>query len=166
MIPPSRSGRTTTTRTAWPTASSENFCSSRARGLSSVQYHAPAGGRQKLSMSEQEQFAEPFKRIDAQQAKELIDRGEVSVIDVREDWEYANGHIPNAKHIPLAKIINAAQQHVQDDNVIFVCEVGQRSAVAAEFAAALGKQNLTTSKAARPPGASPATRSKSNPAEA
>jgi rhodanese-related sulfurtransferase len=93
-------------------------------------------------MSEQEQFAEPFKRIDAQQAKELIDRGEVNVIDVREDWEYANGHIPNAKHIPLAKIINAAQQHVQDDNVIFVCEVGQRSAVAAEFAAALGKQNL------------------------
>jgi rhodanese-related sulfurtransferase len=90
----------------------------------------------------QEEFAEPFKRISAEQAKELVDRGEVSVIDVREDWEWANGHIPNAKHIPLAKIISAAQQHVEGDNLVFVCEVGQRSAVAAEFAAALGKQNL------------------------
>jgi rhodanese-related sulfurtransferase len=94
-----------------------------------------------LSMA-QEEYAEPFRRISAQEARELIDRGEVSVIDVREDWEWANGHIPDAKHVPLAKIINAAQQHVEGDNLVFVCEVGQRSAVAAEFAAALGKQNL------------------------
>ena len=95
-----------------------------------------------MTTADQEQFAEPFKRINAQEAKELIERGEVSVIDVREDWEYAKGHIPEAKHIPLARIISAAQQHVEGDNLLFVCEVGQRSAVAAEFAAALGKQHL------------------------
>jgi sulfur-carrier protein adenylyltransferase/sulfurtransferase len=92
--------------------------------------------------TDQETFAEPFQRISPQQAKELIDSGTVQVIDVREDWEYANGHIPNAKLVPLKKIINNAQQHVEGDNIVFVCEVGQRSAVAAEFAAALGKQNL------------------------
>ncbi len=94
-----------------------------------------------MSMAQAE-YAEPFRRITAQEARALIERGEVSVIDVREDWEWANGHIPQAKHVPLAKIINAAQQHVEGDNLVFVCEVGQRSAVAAEFAAALGKQNL------------------------
>jgi rhodanese-related sulfurtransferase len=95
-----------------------------------------------MSVPEQEQYAEPFKRINAQEAKDLIDRGGVDVIDVREDWEFASGHIPNAKHVPLGRIISAAQQHVEGDNLVFVCEVGQRSAVAAEFAAALGKQNL------------------------
>jgi sulfur-carrier protein adenylyltransferase/sulfurtransferase len=95
-----------------------------------------------LTASQQEEYAEPFKRINAEQAKELIDGGKVSVIDVREDWEYASGHIPNAKHVPLGRIINAAQQHVEGDNLVFVCEVGQRSAVAAEFAAALGRENL------------------------
>ena len=88
----------------------------------------------------EEQFAEPFKRISAEDAKELIDKGGVSVIDVREDWEYNAGHVPQAKHIPLSRIISAAQKHVEGDNLVFVCEVGQRSAVAAEFAAALGKQ--------------------------
>ncbi len=92
--------------------------------------------------TEQETFAEPFKRISPQQAKELIDSGTVQVVDVREDWEYANGHIPQAKLVPLKKIIANAQAHVQGDNVVFVCEVGQRSAVAAEFAAALGLEHI------------------------
>jgi adenylyltransferase/sulfurtransferase len=95
-----------------------------------------------MSVPQEEQFAEPFKRISVQEAKEMIDRGEVSVIDVREDWEYARGHIPGAKPIPLKNIISAAARYVEGDNIVFVCEVGQRSAVAAEFAAALGKQNI------------------------
>src|SRR5689334_121057 len=91
---------------------------------------------------QEQEYAEPFKRISPQEAKDLIERGGVTVVDVREPWEYANGHIPNAKLVPLAKIISAAQQHVEGDNLIFVCEVGQRSAVAAEFAAALGKEKI------------------------
>ena len=91
---------------------------------------------------QQDQIAEPFKRISPQEAQELIDSGQVSVVDVREAWEYANGHIPNARLVPLNKIISAAAQHVEGDNIVFVCEVGQRSAVAAEFAAALGKQHV------------------------
>src|SRR5215218_2903437 len=80
-----------------------------------------------MSMPQQEEFAEPFKRIDVNQAKQLIEKGGVSVIDVREDWEFVSGHIPNARHVPLARIISAAQQHVEGDNLIFVCELGQRS---------------------------------------
>jgi sulfur-carrier protein adenylyltransferase/sulfurtransferase len=93
-------------------------------------------------MTQQEQFAEPFQRISADQARAMIERGEASVIDVREDWEYAKDHIAEAKLVPLKLIIAAAQKHVEGDNLIFVCEVGQRSAVAAEFAAALGKEHV------------------------
>ena len=92
--------------------------------------------------TQNEEYAEPFQRISPEEARTLIESGQASVIDVREDWEYARGHIPNAKLVPLNRIIAAAQQHVQGDNLIFVCEVGQRSAVAAEFAAALGKEHV------------------------
>ncbi len=87
-------------------------------------------------------FAEPFRRIQPEEARTLIDSGQVTVVDVREPWEYANGHIPNAKLVPLAKIITAPAENVTTDNVIFVCEVGQRSAVAAELAASLGRERL------------------------
>ena len=93
-------------------------------------------------VAEEQQYAEPFRRIQPEEAKALIESGDVTVVDVREPWEYANGHIPNAKLVPLAKIITAPAQNVTSDNVIFVCEVGQRSAVAAEVAASLGKETL------------------------
>src|SRR5919198_425040 len=62
--------------------------------------------------------------------------------DVREQWEYARDHIPSATLVPLGQIIARPQDVIKDDNLVFVCEVGQRSAVAAEMAAALGKTNV------------------------
>jgi rhodanese-related sulfurtransferase len=86
-------------------------------------------------------IAEPFKRITVDEARALIDQGGLKIIDVREPSEYAAGHIPGAELIPLAKVM-ANPSVVNYDDVIFVCEAGARSAVAAEFAASLGKQNL------------------------
>lgn len=86
--------------------------------------------------------AEPFRRLSPQEAKAKIDAGEISVVDVREGWEYNSGHIPNATLVPLGQIISRPQDVIKTDNVIFVCEVGQRSAVAAEMAAALGKSSV------------------------
>ena len=92
--------------------------------------------------AEEQGYAEPFRRIQPEEARELIESGRATVVDVREPWEYANGHIPNARLVPLAKILSAPSENVSADNVIFVCEVGQRSAVAAEVAASLGKEHL------------------------
>ena len=50
----------------------------------------------------------------------------------------SGNHIPSATLTPLGQIISKPQDVIKSDNVIFVCEVGQRSAVAAEMAAALG----------------------------
>lgn len=92
--------------------------------------------------AEDQGYEEPFKRIQPEEAKALIDSGQVTVIDVREPGEYARDHIAQAKLVPLAKIISAAAANVTTDNVIFICEVGQRSGVAAEVAASLGLDNL------------------------
>lgn len=86
---------------------------------------------------------EPFKRISVDEAKALIDQGGYEVIDVREPSEYAQGHIPGVKLIPLNTFLNRAREYVDGkDNLIFVCAVGQRSAVASEMAAALGVKNI------------------------
>lgn len=93
-------------------------------------------------MTHNQATTEPFRRLDPKDASERITRGELSVVDVRENWEYARDHIPNATLTPLGQIISRPREAITTDNVVFVCEVGQRSAVAAEMAAALGMQHV------------------------
>jgi rhodanese-related sulfurtransferase len=93
------------------------------------------------SMADDQELAEPFRRIQPEEARTLIDSGQVTVVDVREAWEYEKDHIAGSKLIPLARIIGNPAQ-ITSDNVVFVCEVGQRSGVAAEVAASLGYENL------------------------
>jgi len=85
---------------------------------------------------------EPFGRLTPQDANARITSGELKVVDVREPWEYARDHIPAATLTPLGQIIARPQEVITADNVVFVCEVGQRSAVAAELAAASGMQHV------------------------
>ena len=55
-------------------------------------------------------FAEPFRRIQPEEARSLIDSGQVTVVDVREPWEYEKDHIAGSKLIPLARIISNPAQ--------------------------------------------------------
>jgi sulfur-carrier protein adenylyltransferase/sulfurtransferase len=90
------------------------------------------------------QPAEPFGRLSPQTVSERISSGELTIVDVREPWEYARDHIPESTLTPLGQIIARPQEAISAnaDNVVFVCEVGQRSAVAAELAAAAGMQHV------------------------
>jgi rhodanese-related sulfurtransferase len=85
---------------------------------------------------------EPFSRITVDEAKEIIARDSVAVIDVREPHEYDAGHVPNAKLIPVATVYARRDELPRDRDVIFVCAVGQRSALACEMAAAVGLTRL------------------------
>jgi rhodanese-related sulfurtransferase len=84
---------------------------------------------------------EPFKRVSAAEAKQMIEQG-MAVVDVRTPTEFGGGHIPQAQHVPLDAILARPREVLAGDNVIFVCQVGQRSALAAEMAAAVGFKNL------------------------
>ena len=54
------------------------------------------------------------------------------VLDVREDVEWAYGHIEGAVHIPLAQL-PARISEVPEGQVLVVCAVGGRSARAVAF---------------------------------
>jgi len=84
---------------------------------------------------------EPFMRINVQEAREMMGGGAV-VIDVREMHEYTSGHVPEAAHIPVNTVYARREELPKDKDLIFVCAVGQRSALAAEMAAAAGLTRL------------------------
>ena len=85
---------------------------------------------------------EPFTRITVDEGKELMSSGNVAVIDVREPHEYNAGHVPNATLIPVATVFARKEELPRDKDIIFVCGVGQRSALACEMAAAAGLTRL------------------------
>jgi rhodanese-related sulfurtransferase len=85
---------------------------------------------------------EPFTRITPQEAKEKIDSGGAQVIDVRTPGEYAGGHVPGAINIPHMSIIARKAELAPDKELVFICAVGSRSALACEFAAASGFRDL------------------------
>ena len=82
---------------------------------------------------------EPFHRITVEEAKQMLD-GDAHIIDVRDPHEYAGGHVPGATLIPVNSVFDRREELPTDGTIIFVCAVGQRSALACEMAAAAGFQ--------------------------
>lgn len=76
--------------------------------------------------------------LSPQQAHELISRGEVDVVDVRDPSEWADGHMPGARLVPLEQLRAAPKAALPRDGVLFVCAAGMRSQTAARLAAAQG----------------------------
>ena len=88
----------------------------------------------------------PYRTIGTDEAKSLIEAG-ARVIDVRRPDEWQRGHIPEAMLVPLNGIYSFGKALKdlclpEDDVVIFVCAVGQRSASASEIALVAGLKNV------------------------
>jgi len=81
---------------------------------------------------------EPYTRISAEEADEMINTGGAVVIDVRRDDEYAGGHVKGALWIPVDEVIPRFDDIPTEGKLLFICEVGARSGLAAEYAAAMG----------------------------
>lgn len=69
------------------------------------------------------------------EAINLINRNHALVLDVREDTEFASGHIVDAKHIPLAKLAERLNElsKYKDKPILVNCQRGMRSAKACEI---------------------------------
>jgi rhodanese-related sulfurtransferase len=60
------------------------------------------------------------------------DAGEVQVIDVRTDDEWAEERLADSRHINLNDLTAQAESIDREQPVVFVCAGGSRSAMAAE----------------------------------
>jgi rhodanese-related sulfurtransferase len=62
----------------------------------------------------------------------------VWLLDVREDDEWAAGHIASARHIPLGHLGERAREVPQDELIYVICRSGNRSGRAAQALAGAG----------------------------
>ena len=72
--------------------------------------------------------------VTPQRAWELISKGEVVVVDVRDPAEWETGHVPGAQLLPLAQVRQNPRKLLPDTGVLFVCAGGVRSQTAARLA--------------------------------
>jgi rhodanese-related sulfurtransferase len=64
--------------------------------------------------------------------KELLDSGEIELLDVRTDHEWDAGHIPGARHIELNELTAEAERLGKDQKIVVYCRTGNRSGMASE----------------------------------
>ncbi len=85
-----------------------------------------------------------FYQISQKEAKEMIDNGNVVILDVREEYEYKEGNIENSILIPLGEIMDDAQNKITDkEEIILVyCRSGRRSITASFMLTELGYKNV------------------------
>ena len=85
---------------------------------------------------------EPFTRISVDEAEEMLKEDDVALIDVRESHEFEGGHVSGAALIPVNSVYARREELLGGKRLLFVCARGQRSALAAEMAAAAGRTEL------------------------
>ena len=82
-----------------------------------------------------------YQQITQDVAKEMMDAGDVVILDVREQYEYDAGHITGAVLLPVGSITEDAAAAVIDDLetvVLVYCRSGNRSKTASQALVDLG----------------------------
>ena len=87
-----------------------------------------------------------YTQISQEEAKRMMDEGgDILILDVREQEEYEEGHIPGAYLLPVGSIDaeNAKTMIPDKDSVVLVyCRSGNRSRTASAALAELGYVNI------------------------
>jgi rhodanese-related sulfurtransferase len=86
------------------------------------------------------------RRSTPTEVTQLINRGKTTILDVRDAAEYANGHLRDAKHIPLGELSTRIGElgKSKDKTVVVVCQRGSRADRAARQLAAAGFTDVTS----------------------
>ena len=86
-----------------------------------------------------------YQQITQEEAKKIMDSGEdIVILDVREQDEFDEGHIPGAILIPYTEIENKAEKIIpdKDKQILVYCRSGRRSKIASESLVNLGYTNV------------------------
>ncbi len=93
-----------------------------------------------------QQVRSEISEIDATEGRDRIESGEPVVVDVREQDEWDEGHIPGAVHVPRGHLESRIDRLAPDTArpVVVYCSAGNRSAFAAKTLADLGYEDVVS----------------------
>ena len=80
--------------------------------------------------------------LTVEQVKDLLARGEIALLDVREQEEWDAGHIEGATWIPLSDLDMRYQELDAGKRWVAYCHMGGRSAQAADYLQYVGLPNV------------------------
>lgn len=74
-----------------------------------------------------------FEHISVAQTKERLDKGEIKVVDIRDNQSFELGHIPSSFHLSNASMATFIDENAFDTPVVVVCYHGISSQQAAQY---------------------------------
>lgn len=85
-----------------------------------------------------------YHKITAEEAKEMMEQGGVTIVDVRREDEYTQGHIPGALLLPNEEIGDSQPEALPDKDAVLLvyCRTGVRSRQASDKLLKLGYKNI------------------------
>jgi glyoxylase-like metal-dependent hydrolase (beta-lactamase superfamily II)/rhodanese-related sulfurtransferase len=87
-----------------------------------------------------------IKQVDLATAKNMIKAGDVILLDVRELYEFEQGHIENTTHIPRGEVKVKVESllPIKDKEILIYCATGNRSALAGQIMQDLGYTQISS----------------------
>lgn len=80
--------------------------------------------------------------ISLEELKDLREKNDIQLIDLRGAAEYQSGHIPSAEHIFVGDLLNNLHRISRNKTVVIHCQGGDRAAIAYSLLAASGFSNV------------------------
>jgi rhodanese-related sulfurtransferase len=80
--------------------------------------------------------------VDVQTVASIKESDDVYLIDVREQWEYDEGHIPGVTLIPMGQVSDRLDEIPTDKSVIVTCRTGNRSGQVTDYLRQVGFDNV------------------------
>ena len=78
-----------------------------------------------------------FETVSVHDLNELL--GKINLIDIREVYEYKEGHVPTAKNIPMDNILAQPGKYLEKSKLYhIICQSGGRSLMACSVLASQG----------------------------
>ncbi len=88
-----------------------------------------------------------FRNLNPMEVKEILyNKNGTRLIDVREEWEYKIARIEDSELMPLSNFMKHIGELKKDDELIFYCHRGVRSANVCNYLASQGFKNLINLK--------------------
>ena len=83
-----------------------------------------------------------FKIITTNEASDLINNNKVTLLDIRDEDSFSQGHIPNAINLSNNNIDDVINNSDKEDNILIYCYKGISSQNVAQHFCNLGYKNI------------------------